>query len=145
MLKSPAKISQNSWCVVTRRNSHFLHWLRFSVYKHKSHGVVCLFILWSWEWVSFLSHHPPPASAWKQQHHQELWTGPGTSAATCVCCCLCSRSILTRTEIIQGKHIKKTFACFQLKSAVCCASRMVRSELVSFQPREGLWTNMSYL
>lgn len=145
MLINPAEIHQNSWCAVTRRNLHFLHWLHFSVYKSKSHGLVCLFIPWSWEWVSFL-----PTTHFQPLHESRSILGSaGMDLApqlqTCVCCCLDSRSVLTRTEIIQGKHMKKTFVCFQLKSAVYYASRMVRSELVSFQLREGLWTHMSYL
>lgn len=119
-------------CVSLSTNTNPMGWF---VYLSCEAGSGCL----------SLSHHPSPATAWKQQHHQELWTGPSTSAATCVCCSPYSRSVLTRTEIIQGKHIKKTFACFQLKSAVYCESRIVRSELVSFQLREGLWTHELFI
>lgn len=70
------------------------------------------------------------------------WTWHLSCKPVCAAVCI---PALFRTEIIQRKHIKRTFVCFQLKSAVYYASRMVRSELVSFQLREGLWTHKLFI
>lgn len=87
---------------------------------------------------------PPPTS--REQQHP--WGTPGwTWHLSCkpVCAAVCIPGLFWPGLKLSKENIKKTFACFQLKSAVYYASRMVRSELVSFQLREGLWTRMSYL